>query len=78
MFGAYTWLFSRFYVIEVIYSGLHNPNSAVRSRMFYLFHRFVRENKTDIPVDLALTLIEGIRDLLLIQVEMPEPESEDQ
>jgi exportin-T len=46
--------------------------------MFYLFHRFVRENKTDIPVDLALTLIEGIRDLLLVQVEMPEPESEDQ
>jgi exportin-T len=59
-------------------SGLHTQNSTVRSRVFYLFHRFVKETKADISADLALTLIDNIRDLLSIEVEIPESESEDQ
>ncbi|KAF7968962.1 hypothetical protein HWV62_28753 [Athelia sp. TMB] len=60
--------------------GLHNPDSAVRARVFYLFHRFIKEGRNDIPSDLAVKLIEGIRDLLVIEVELPElddPEKQD-
>ncbi|KAI0313753.1 ARM repeat-containing protein, partial [Amylostereum chailletii] len=55
--------------------GLHNPEKSVRSRVFYLFYRFIKEGRNDISVELAGTLIEGIRDTLAIQVELPEPEA---
>jgi exportin-T len=45
-----------------------------------LFHRFIKDGRNDIPLDLAVNLIEGIRDLLVIQVELPElddPEQQD-
>jgi exportin-T len=61
-------------------SGLHNPDSAVRGRVFYLFHRFIKDGRNDISPELAVNLIEGIRDLLGIQVELPElddPEQQD-
>lgn len=64
----------------VFCSGLHNPDSAVRARVFYLFHRFIKEGKNDIPPELAVKLTEGIRDLLVIQVDLPElddPEKQD-
>lgn len=60
--------------------GLHNPNSAVRSRVSYLFCRFIRESRNDISPDLARTLLEGIRDLLDPVIELPElddPETQD-
>ena len=43
--------------------------------MFYLFYRFIREDRNEIPPDLAVSLLEGFRDLLAIQVELPELES---
>ena len=46
--------------------------------MFYLFHRFIKEGKNGIPPEIALSLIGGIRDLLIIQVELPELEDPDQ
>lgn len=46
--------------------------------MFYLFHRFIKEGKNGIPPEIALSLIGGIRDLLIIQVELPELEEPDQ
>ncbi|KAI0049750.1 KapM protein [Auriscalpium vulgare] len=52
--------------------GLHSPKSAVRARVFYLFHRFIKENRNEISQELAGTLLEGIRDTLVIQVELPE------
>ncbi|THH00220.1 hypothetical protein EW026_g2257 [Hermanssonia centrifuga] len=58
--------------------GLHNPESSLRSRVFYLFHRFIKEDRNEIPVDLAGSLIEGMRDLLVVQVEVPELDSPDQ
>ncbi|EKM58374.1 uncharacterized protein PHACADRAFT_117257 [Phanerochaete carnosa HHB-10118-sp] len=58
--------------------GLHNPESRLRSRVFYLFHRFIKEDRNEISVDLAGTLIQSIRDLLTIQVELPELESPEQ
>ncbi|KAF9818874.1 hypothetical protein IEO21_02530 [Rhodonia placenta] len=60
--------------------GLHNPESHLRSRVFYLFHRFIKEDRNEIPPDLAVSLFEGMRDLLSIQVELPElenPETQD-
>ena len=55
--------------------GLHNQDSSVRARVFYLFHRFIKEVRNEISVDLAASLLESIRDLLSIQVDLPELES---
>jgi exportin-T len=52
--------------------GLHNPKSSVRARVFYLFHRFIKDNQREISLELAGTLLEGIRDILTIRVELPE------
>jgi exportin-T len=52
--------------------GLHNPKSAVRARVFYLFHRFIKDNQREISLELAGTLLDGIRDILTIRVELPE------
>ncbi|KAF8183925.1 armadillo-type protein [Pholiota molesta] len=54
--------------------GLHNANSQYRSRMFYLFHRFIKELRNEIPVDISTTIIDSMRDLLPITAEIPEPE----
>jgi len=52
--------------------GLHNPKSSVRARVFYLFHRFIKDNQREISLELAGTILEGIRDTLTIRVELPE------
>lgn len=60
--------------------GLHSSDASVRSRVFYLFHRFIRESRNEITVPLALELLEGVRDLLEPKVELPEledPEEQD-
>ncbi|EGN99272.1 hypothetical protein SERLA73DRAFT_54418 [Serpula lacrymans var. lacrymans S7.3] len=58
--------------------GLHNPESSVRTRAYYLFHRFIKDVKNDISPDVAIGLIESIRDVLVIQIELPELESPEQ
>lgn len=58
--------------------GLHNPDTRLRSRVYYLFYRFIKEDRNEIPVDLSGTIIDSIRDLLVIQVELPDPEDSDQ
>ncbi|OAX43155.1 ARM repeat-containing protein [Rhizopogon vinicolor AM-OR11-026] len=57
--------------------GLHNPDSTIRSRTYYLFHRFIKEGRNDISEELAVNLVEGIRDLLNIQVDIPTLDSPD-
>lgn len=57
--------------------GLHNPDSTVRSRTYYLFHRFIKESRNDISEELAVNLVQGIRDLLIIQVDLPTLDSPD-
>ncbi|OJT11445.1 Exportin-T [Trametes pubescens] len=60
--------------------GVHSPESSTRSRVYYLFYRFIREDRNEISPEVAVSLLESIRDLLVIQVELPElenPESQD-
>ncbi|CDO78180.1 hypothetical protein BN946_scf184797.g6 [Trametes cinnabarina] len=57
--------------------GLHSPESSTRSRVYYLFYRFIREDRNEISPEVAVSLLEGIRDLLVIQVELPELENPD-
>ena len=60
--------------------GLHNQDSSVRARVFYLFHKFIKEVRNEISPDLAASLLDSIRDLLSIQVDLPEldsPETQD-
>ncbi|SJL09633.1 probable Exportin-T [Armillaria ostoyae] len=54
--------------------GLHNSNQTFRSRLFYLFSRFIKDSKNDIPPEICITLTQSIRDLLPIQIHIPEPE----
>lgn len=42
--------------------------------MFYLFHRYIKELRNEIPVDISTTIIDSMRDLLPIVAEIPEPE----
>ena len=58
--------------------GLHSQGSTARSRVFYLFHRFIKDTRNDIPVDLIVSLLDGFRDILTVQVEIPETEETDQ
>lgn len=55
--------------------GLHNRDSSVRARVFYLFYRFIKEVRNEISPNLATSLLDNIRDLLPIQVDLPELES---
>ncbi|KAF9237674.1 armadillo-type protein [Melanogaster broomeanus] len=55
--------------------GLRSTDISVRSRTYYLFHRFIREGKNDISPELSLNLLDGIRDLLVIQIEVPKLEN---
>lgn len=59
---------------------MHSPESSTRSRVYYLFYRFIREDRNEISPEVAVSLLESIRDLLVIQVELPDlenPESQD-
>lgn len=62
-------------VAQLLRRGLHNSDESVRSRVFYLFHKFIRESKNDISPELAIHLLGSIRDLLVIQIEVPKIES---
>ncbi|KAH9849715.1 ARM repeat-containing protein [Lenzites betulinus] len=57
--------------------GLHSPESSTRSRVYYLFYRFIREDRNEIAPDVAVQLLNSIRDLLVIEVELPELENPD-
>lgn len=59
----------------MLYRGVHHPDSSVRSRVFYLFYKFIREDRNEIPVELVETLLNGIRDVLVIDIVLPELEN---
>ncbi|XP_006459374.1 hypothetical protein AGABI2DRAFT_201553 [Agaricus bisporus var. bisporus H97] len=50
--------------------GLHNPDACMRSRLYYLFYKFIKENRQEIPIDLSSKIIDTMRDLLPIEAEM--------
>ncbi|KAG6820945.1 hypothetical protein H0H93_009181 [Arthromyces matolae] len=58
--------------------GLHNENSTFRLRLYYLFHRFIKEAKNDIPVDISVSITQSISDLLPIQAEIPDTDEVDE
>lgn len=53
-------------------SGIHHQNATFRSRVYYLFHRFIKESRNDIPLEFVPNISQSIRDLLHIEVEIPE------
>ncbi|KAJ6505980.1 armadillo-type protein [Mycena vulgaris] len=57
--------------------GLHNPDASHRSRVSYLFSRFIKEIRNDIPGDVAMNIASSMRDLLPIEVKMPDAEDSD-
>ena len=53
---------------------MHNQNKAVRSRVFYLFYKFLQTCRGEIPLELVPILLDAMRDVLSIQIDLPEPE----
>jgi exportin-T len=51
--------------------GIHNTNRSFRLRLFYLFHRFIKENKSEVPSEICPNLSASVRDLLTIEVVLP-------
>ena len=57
-------------VLENFVRFVHHDHIRVRTRSWYLFHRFVKHVRAHIG-NLAQTVIEAISDLLLIKAELP-------
>ena len=55
--------------------GIHTPQTALRGRLFYLFHRFIKDIRSEIPHELVPTILNSIGDLMVLNVELPEPDS---
>ncbi|KAG8906804.1 pre-tRNA nuclear export protein [Tulasnella sp. 403] len=51
--------------------GMHQARKNRRGRVFYVFHRFIKEVRNDIPQDLILSLLTSIQDLLELELEPP-------
>jgi len=47
----------------------------LRGRLFYLFHRFIKDIRSEIPHELVPTILNSIGDLVVLNVELPEPDS---
>ncbi|KAJ7274411.1 armadillo-type protein [Mycena haematopus] len=57
--------------------GLHNSDAGHRSRVNYLFYRFIKEVRSDIPGDVAVNIANTVRDLLPIEVKLPDADDSD-
>lgn len=57
---------------------MHHPETTARSRVYYLFYKFLKEDRNEITPELGLSLLEEFRDILTIQVDLPELESPEQ
>ena len=62
---------------HAVVSGVHNENQNYRLRVYYLFYRFIRDGKSDISPELAVRIINSIRDLLPVEVAPIETEDKD-
>ena len=60
------------------FSGIHHPKENVRRRVFYIFYKFIKDCKLEIPPEYATTIIDSMRDVLVVRAELPEPESSEQ
>ncbi|CEL55488.1 Exportin-T OS=Laccaria bicolor (strain S238N-H82 / ATCC MYA-4686) GN=LOS1 PE=3 SV=1 [Rhizoctonia solani AG-1 IB] len=58
--------------------GIHHPKESVRRRVFYIFYKFIKECKLEIPLEHVTTIIDNMRDVLVVRAELPEPESSEQ
>ncbi|KAF8604237.1 KapM protein [Ceratobasidium sp. AG-I] len=58
--------------------GIHHPKERVRRRVFYIFYKFIKDCKLEIPPEYATTIIDSMRDVLVVRAELPEPESSEQ
>lgn len=54
---------------------MHHPNINVRSRVYYLFYKFIKEDRNEIPTEVVISLLNDIRDVLVIEVTLPELEN---
>ena len=55
--------------------GIHTPHAELRGRLFYLFNKFIKDIRQELPHDIILSILNNIGDLLVINAELVEPES---
>lgn len=58
--------------------GIHHPDVHVRRRTFYLFSRFVFSCKNELELDVVPAILDSIRDLMVVEAKLPEPEVPDE
>lgn len=56
---------------------MHQSRKSGRGRVFYIFHRFIRELRSEMSESLIPSLLGSIEDLLALEIELPAPDSED-
>lgn len=66
------------WITTALHRGIHHPKPSIRARASYLFHKFIKEDRNEVPIDIIVNLLDGIRDSLVVQADLPEPESPDQ
>ena len=72
-----TFVFSKLVINHKrINRALHHSHSAVRSRAYYLLHRFIKDQKHEINPELATSILSRIADTLVIDVEFAQDETE--
>lgn len=60
------------------YRGIHHPKSSIRARASYLFHKFIKEDRNEVPPGIVVRLLDSIGDALTVQAELPELDSPEQ
>ncbi|OCF35216.1 exportin-T [Kwoniella heveanensis BCC8398] len=58
--------------------GVHHPDEGVRRRCFYLFQKLCKDCRSEAVVEMVSPILESIRDLLVINAELPTAESPDE
>ncbi|KAK7033114.1 Exportin-T [Favolaschia claudopus] len=57
--------------------GMHNSDASHRSRVNYLFNRFVKEVRSDISEEVAVSIASSLRDLVTIEAQLPDADDSD-
>ncbi|KAG8977966.1 pre-tRNA nuclear export protein, partial [Tulasnella sp. 427] len=57
--------------------GMHQPKKSRRGRVFYIFHRFIKQVQKELPQDILLSILNSIRDLLDLDIELPAPDTDE-
>jgi len=65
-------------MVPDVHSGVHGKRVNLRGRPIILKNKFIKEDLNEIPLEIIVNLLNGIRNALVAQAELPETESANQ